>query len=46
MQIVLFASGDGHLVLNIAKVKNLFFELLFDAAKLLGLGIELGLHLV
>ena len=46
LEIIFFASDHWDLVLHVAEVKDLFFELLFAHDKFLSFVIEITLHLV
>ena len=46
MQVVFFAVGNTHLVLNVAELQDLFLKFLFGEYELLCLGIQFILHLV
>jgi hypothetical protein len=46
VQIILFTCSNGHLVLNIAEIQYLFFQLLAEGNQLFSLMIEFALHVV
>ena len=44
--VVFFADSDAHLMLDVAKLKDLFLKLLLYGDKLLGFLIKFTLHLI